>query len=282
MPSHPSALSAFDLVGIHFTRARPPSTTYMAWGHDRAGTLVINGLDPIGATLTERLTLGPPRVIGFDVPFGVPLGLARRLVPMVTHGTAVIERIITSPHAETDLVWADFATEHPGALRLTDAITHGAPSITSTTPPSWRSLRAIAQTLWAVRDRVSIVPFDTLELNPSRPTALEVCPLCLLRLLGLPYLHRSTPDRAPVTELTAERLAVIRALPDSVLSLGTRIELAPHLAHALAEASTTDPLDAVLSLVSVYLATRGLWSPPPLAGPHSARVLTEGWIVRPG
>lgn len=282
MTTNAASLSSLDLVGVRFSPSRPPNATWIAWGVERSGALAVEGIDPIGATFAERLAKGPPRVLGLDVPLGVPLALARRLAPMVTNGSQVMERLVASPPSDTDPVWATYSAEHPGALRLTDAITHGAPSVTAARPPLWRSLRAVGQCLWAVRDRVTLVPFDALELSPMRPTAMEVSPPGLLRLLGLPYLHRVAGDAASVSDRTAERYAVIRGLPDAVAALGARMELPAHIGHALTQDGGADALDAVLSLVSVYLATRGLWSPPPLAGPHASRVLVEGWIVRPG
>src|SRR5581483_4486892 len=147
-----------------------------AWGTERAGALAVDGVEHVGATLAERLSRGLPRVMCLDTPLGVPVALARSLVPIVTNGIQVMEHLVAGAPSQLDAAWATFATEHPGALRLTDALTHGAPTVTAARPPVWRALRAIARILWPLRERVSIVPFDALELNPGRPNVLEVLP----------------------------------------------------------------------------------------------------------
>lgn len=273
-------MESLDLVGVHYSSSRPPNPTWIAWGSERAGALVVDGLDHVSATFAERLAKGPPRVLAVDVPLGVPVALARSLVGVVTNGMQVLERLVSGSPSQLDETWARFAVEHPGALRLTDAINHGAPSITATRPPSWRALRSLAKALWAVRDQVSVLPFEGLELNPLRPMVLEVSPGALLRLAGLPYLARHA--EVSESESSAERLEVLQGLSSAVMSLGARVELPSHVAHACANDRGGEALDAVLSLVSAHLATRGIWTPPPLSGPSAARVAVEGWIVRPG
>lgn len=271
-------MESFDLVGVRYSSSKPPNPTWIAWGSERAGALVVDGLDHVSATFAERLAKGPPRVLAVDVPLGVPLALARDLVGVVTNGMQVLERLVVAPPAQLDETWARFALQHPGALRLTDAITHGAPSITAARPPSWRALRALARVLWSIRDRVVLVPFEGMELSPLRPLVFEVSPGALLRLAGLPYLARHREDPAAAA---AERLAVLQKLPEAITALGVRVELPAHLAHACATDPGGDALDAVLALVSAHLATRGVWAPPPLTGSSAARVAVEGWIVRP-
>ncbi len=274
-----------DLVGVRFSSSKPPNPTHIAWGSDRGGALVVDGIDRVGATFAERLAKGPPRVLAVDVPLGVPVGLARDLVGMALNGSQVLHQLTTAAPSLVDARWAAFAASHPGALRHTDAITHGASSITVPRPPSWRSLGAFARALAPVRDRVTLLPFDSLEFTPARPLVMEALPAAMLRLLGLPYvLHRATPvEGGPsLNDVTAERYAVIRGLPDAVAALGLRLELPAPVANACAQDAGGDALDAVLSLVAAHLGTRGFWTPPPLTGPHAARVLVEGWIVRPG
>ena len=273
-----------DLAGLRFSSSKPPKPSWLAWGSERGGTLVIDAVEYLGATAPERIAKSPPRVLGIDAPFGVPLGLAKRIAPLVTHGSQVLEAIVVTPPSQLDLAWASFSAEHPGALRLTDAITHGAPSITAPRPPSWRTLRGVAQMLWPLRDRVSIVPFDALEITPGRPLVLEVLPAATLRLLGLPYVRRHGPEAATAStaDVTEERLRCVAKLPESVAPLGARIELPAHVANACAQDAGGDALDAVLALVSTYLATRGHWTPPPMTGHAATRALVEGWIVRPG
>lgn len=278
-------MDKLDLVGLHYSSAKPPNPSWMAWGSERSGALHVDGVEHVGATVPERLAKGPPRVLGIDAPFGVPTGLARALVPLVTNGSQILEHLSVAPSALLDAAWATYATENPGALRLTDALSHGAHSITGTKPPLWRTLRALARVLWSLRDRVSVVPFDALELSPARPMVLEVLPAVTLRLLGLPYaLHHATPEAltaAGNTAVTAERLRVVAGLGESVSALGARVELSPHVANACAQDTSGDAIDALIALVAVFLATRGVWSPPPLTGPAATRALVEGWIVRP-
>lgn len=274
-----------DLVGVRFSSARPPNPTHIAWGSDRGGALVVDGIDRVGATFPERLAKGPPRVLAVDVPLGVPVGLARDLVGMALNGSQVLHQLTAAAPSLVDARWAAFAAAHPGALRHTDAVTHGASSITAPRPPSWRSLAAFARALAPVRDRVTLLPFDSLEFTPARPMVMEALPAAMLRLLGLPYLlHRAAPAEgvASLNDVTAERYAVIRGLPDAVAALGLRVELPAPVANACAQDAGGDVLDAVLALVAAHLGTRGFWTPPPLTGPHAARVLIEGWIVRPG
>ncbi|MDB4929759.1 MAG: hypothetical protein JWM10_2243, partial [Myxococcaceae bacterium] len=216
---------------------------------------------------------------------GVPLGLARDLVGMVLNGSQVLHQLAASAPSLVDARWAAFAASHAGALRHTEAVTHGASSITAPRPPSWRALGAFARALAPVRNRVNVLPFDALEFTPGRPVVVEVLPAAMLRLLGLPYtLHRAAPaDAGPsLTEVTAERYAVIRALPEAVSALGLRLELPAPVANACAQDAGGDALDAVLALLAAHLGTRGYWTPPPLTGPNAAKVLVEGWIVRPG
>lgn len=274
-------METLDLVGLRYSSSKPPNPTWMANGSERGGALVIDAVQHVGATFADRLVKGPPRVLGVDVPLGVPLRLARALVPLVTNGLQVIEHLVVSPSASSDAAWAVFATETPGALRLTDAITHGARSITAPRPPLWRALRGLAPTLWSLRDRVSIVPFDAMELSPSRPAVIEVLPASTLRLLGLPYLHHENGTGTP-TEIAAERMGCVAHLVDAAAALGVRVEFPAHVAAVCAQDAGGDALDAVLSLVSVHFATRGYWTPPPLTGPAAAKALIEGWIARPG
>lgn len=272
-----------DLVGVRFSSAKPPNPTYIAWGSERAGALVVDGVDPVGVTLAERLAKGPPRVLGLDVPLGVPVSFARALNPLATNGHQILEHLVATPPSQLDAAWAQHATEHPDALRLTDALTHGTTSVMAPRPPHWRGLRALAQMLWPLRDRVAIVPFDTLELSPARPMVLEVSPAAMLRVLGLPWrLHHAAADVARPQDVTAERLMVIRGLADALAPYGVRMDFTAHVAAACAQDNGGDALDAVLSLVAVHLATRGQWAPPPWTGYHATRALTEGWIVRPG
>lgn len=274
-----------DLVGVRFSSARPPNPTHIAWGSDRGGALVVDGIDRVGATFADRIARGVPRVLAVDVPLGVPVALARDLVGMVLNGSQVLHQLTVAPPSLVDARWAAFAASHPGALRHTEAITHGAPSITAPRPPSWRALGALARALAPVRAQVTVLPFDSLEFTPGRPMVIEALPSAMLRLLGLPYLlHRASPSEGgpSLNEVTAERYAVIRALPDALGALGLRLELPAPVANACAQDSGGDALDAVLSLVAAHLGTRGFWTPPPLTGPNAAKVLIEGWIVRPG
>jgi hypothetical protein len=228
----------------------------------------------------------PPKVLAVDCPLGVPQGLARLLVGLASNGSQVLERLVASPPTELDTTWARFATECPGALRLTDALTHGAPSVTAPRPPVWRSVRALARILWTLRDRVCLVPFDSLKLIPTRSMVLEALPTSTLRLLGLPYLSYRTPlDGAPApspSESTTARMHILTSLPTALAALGFRLELPAHVVNACVTDSHGDAVDAVLCCVTAALATRGLWAPPPLSGPLAARVQLEGWIVRPG
>lgn len=274
-----------DLVGLRFSSSKPPNPTHIAWGSDRAGALVVDGIDRVGATFAERLAKGPPRVLAVDVPLGVPAALARELVGMALNGSQVLQQLTSAAPSLVDARWAAFAASHPGALRHTEAITHGASSITAPRPPSWRALGAFARALAPVRNQVTLLPFDALEFTPNRPMVVEVLPAAMLRLLGLPYtLHRATPvDGGPsLNEVTAERYAVIRGLPEAVSALGLRLELPAPVANACAQDAGGDALDAVLALLAAHLGTRGFWTPPPFAGPNAAKVLVEGWIVRPG
>lgn len=278
-------METFDLVGVRFSSARPPNPTHIAWGSDRGGALVVDGIDRVGATFPERLARGAPRVLAVDVPLGVPVALARDLVGMALNGSQVLHQLATAAPSLIDARWAGFAAAHPGALRHTEAITHGAASITAPRPPSWRALGAFARALAPIRNQVTVLPFDALEFTPGRPVVIEVLPAAMLRLLGLPYtLHRAIPAEggATLTEVTAERYTVIRALPDAISALGLRLDLPAPVANACAQDANGDALDAVLSLVAAHLGTRGFWTPPPLTGPSAARVLIEGWIVRPG
>lgn len=275
-------MDGIDLAGLRFSSSKPPNPTWFAWGSERGGALAIDGVEYLGATAPDRIAKGPPRVLGIDAPFGVPVGLAKMLSPLVTNGSQVLEQLVVTPSAKLDAAWATFATEHPGALRLTDAITHGAPSITAPRPPSWRTLRGLAQVLWGLRDRVLIVPFDALEISPARSNVIEVLPASTLRLLGLPYLRRHGGEAASAADLTEERLHCIAKLTESLGAYGVRAEFPAHVANACAQDAGGDALDAVLSLVTVYLATRGHWTPPPISGFGAAKALIEGWIVRPG
>ncbi len=275
-------MDGIDLAGLRYSSSKPPNPTWFAWGSERGGALSIDGVEYLGATAPDRISKGPPRVLGIDAPFGVPMGLAKKLSPLVTNGSQVVEQLVVKPAAQLDAAWATFATEHPGALRLTDAITHGAPSITTPRPPSWRTLRGLAQILWGLRDRVAIVPFDALEISPTRANVIEVLPASTLRLLGLPYAHRHGGEPGSAADLTEERLHTIAHLAGALTAFGVRAEFPAHVANACAQDAGGDALDAVLSLVTVYLATRGHWTPPPLSGVGAARALVEGWIVRPG
>ena len=269
-----------DLCGVHFSSAKPPNPSWMAWGSERAGRLVVEGIEPVGATFAEVVSRTLPHVLGIDTPFGVPFRLARALVPLVTNGSQILEHLTVGTPAELDAAWARFATERPGALRLTDALTNGAPSITAPRPPLWRSLRGLARILWSLRDRVAIVPFDTLELVPTRPMVLEVLPGSLLRILGLPFEYRPAPDLRGDPN-AATRLAVLSQLSEGVASFGLPVEVAASVANACAGDPNGDALDAVLACVTVHLATRGQWAPPPLTGYGASRSLVEGWIARP-
>jgi hypothetical protein len=280
MRYHRAVMDALDLVGVRYSSSKPPNPTWIAWGSERGGALVVDGLDHVSATFADRLAKGPPRVLAVDVPLGVPTALARDLVGVATNGMQVLERLVGGAPAQLDEAWARFAVQHPGALRLTDAITHGAPSITAARPPSWRALRSLAKALWPLRDRVVLVPFEGIEMSPMRPMVFEVSPGALLRVTGLPYLARHTD--ATASDATAERLTVLQRLADAVATLGARVELPAHVAHACANDAGGDALDAVLSLVCAHLATRGVWTPPPLSGHGAARAAVEGWIVRPG
>lgn len=274
-----------DLVGVRFSSAKPPNPTHIAWGSDRAGALVVDGIDRVGATFADRLARGAPRVLAVDAPLGVPVGLARELVGMVLNGSQVLHQLATAAPSLVDARWASFAASHPGALRHTEAITHGATSITAPRPPCWRALGAFARALAPVRNHVTVLPFDALEFTPSRPVVIEALPAAMLRLLGLPYvLHRAAPSEggASLNEVTAERYAVIRALPEALGALGLRLDLPAPVANACAQDAGGDALDAVLALVAAHLGTRGFWTPPPITGPNAAKVLVEGWIVRPG
>lgn len=272
-----------DLVGVRFSSARPPNPTWIAWGTERGGALVVDGVDHVGATLAERLARGTPRVLGVDVPFGLPAVLARTFVPLVSNGWQVLEHLVVTPSATLDVAWAEWATAHPGTLRLTEALSHGAPSLTDPRPPQWRRIRALAKILWDLRDRVAVVPFDSLELSPVRPMVLEVLPATLLRILALPLTwHQSDHTQLGTVEHTTARLEVLRRLPEALNALGIRMEIPGPIANAAAHDKAGDAIEAILGLVSAYLATRGLWIPPPITGPHAPRVLVEGWIVRPG
>lgn len=258
----------------------------MAFGTERGGRFVVEGIDHVGATLPEVLHRGIPRVLAIDAPLGVPVGLAREILPLVTNGSQILERMVATAPSTLDAVWAQYAVEHPGALRLTDALTHGATSVTSPRPPVWRTLQSLAKLLWELRDRASILPFDAMELSPARPMVFEVLPASTLRLLGLPYADYRAPldgSAAPSANVsTRERLTVLARLPRAMADLGARVEVSATVADLCASDLAGDAMDAVLACVTAHLATRGLWSPPPIAGAHSARVLTEGWIVRPG
>ena len=113
-----------------------------------------------------------------------------------------------------------------------------------------------------------------------------VLPASTLRLLGLPYGDYRAPldgGAAPSANVsTRERLTILTRLPRAVGELGARVEVSATVADLCASDLAGDAMDAVIACVTAHLATRGLWSPPPIAGAHSARVLTEGWIVRPG
>ena len=204
---------------------------------------------------------------------------------MALNGSQVLHQLAVAAPSLVDARWASFAASHPGALRHTEAITHGATSITAPRPPSWRALGAFARALAPIRNDVVVLPFDALEFTPGRPVVIETLPASLLRLLGLPYtLHRAAPSEggATLNDVTAERYAVLRGLPDAISALGLRLELPAPVANACAQDAAGDALDAVLALVAAHLATRGYWTPPPLTGPSAAKVLIEGWIVRPG
>ncbi len=276
-------MDALDLVGLRYSSAKPPNPSWIAWGTERSGALAIDGVDLVGATVAERLDRQLPRVLAIDVPFGVPQGLARAMVPMVTNGWQVIEHLVITPGPVLDTAWAEFSADHPGALRLTEAISHGTPGITAPRPPNWRHLRALAKILWGLRDRVAVLPFDALELSPLKPMVLEVSPATLLRVLGLPYrFHGADAATGRTTEATAERLSVVRSLADAMMPLGVTLELPAAIANTCAHDAAGDALCAVLALVSAQLATRGMWTPPGITGPQGARALVEGWIVRPG
>lgn len=272
------------LVGVHFSSVKPPNPTWIAWGVERGGALVLEGVEHVGVTLPERLARHTPRVLALDAPFGVPLAFARSLVNLVTNGSQILEHLAVANPAELDAAWATFATEHPGALRLTEAITHGAPSVTTPRPPLWRTTRALAKLLWSLRDRVAVLPFDALELTPTRSMVLETLPGATLRILGLPYArYRESPDLPlPESVGTATRLAIVKGLGPALAPLGVRIDVHNTVADGCAADHGGDALDAVLSCVTAHLATRGLWSPPPLAGHNAVRAQVEGWIVRPG
>ena len=275
-------MEGLDLVGLHFSASKPPNPTWMATGSERGGALVVDAVEHLGATLADRLARAVPRVLGVDAPFGVPLALAKRIVPLATNGSQVIEQLVASAPSALDATWAAYVTEHPGGLRHTEAITHGAVSITSVRPPLWRSFHGVAKLLWGLRDRVAVVPFDALEIAPTRSTVIEVLPGATLRLLGLPYAARHGGDAgASPSALTEERVTVLRDLVAAVKAFGVRVELPAHVANVCAQ-DAGDALDAVLSLVTTHLATRGLWTPPPLSGVGAQRALVEGWIVRPG
>jgi hypothetical protein len=99
---------------------------------------------------------------------------------------------------------------------------------------------------------------------------------------GLPSGARHGGDAAASTSaLTEERVTILRDLAAAVKAYGVRVELPAHVANVCAQ-DGGDALDAVLSLVTTHLATRGLWTPPPLSGVAATRALVEGWIVRPG
>src|SRR5438552_2630420 len=115
-------MESLELVGLHYSSSKPPNPTWMAWGAERAGALVVDGVEYVGATLAERLSKGVPRVLGIDAPFGVPTELAKRMVGLATTGSQILEHLVVTPPSKLDATWAMFATEHPGALRLTDAI----------------------------------------------------------------------------------------------------------------------------------------------------------------
>lgn len=277
-------MDGLDLVGLRFSATKPPNATWMAHGAERGGALVVDAAEHVGATLADRLAHAVPRVLGLDAPFGVPLGLAKKLVPLATNGSQVIEQLVAAAPSALDATWATFAAEHPGALRHTDALTHGARSITSVRPPLWRTFHGVAKLLWGLRDRVAVVPFDALEIAPARSTVIEVSPGATLRLLGLPYQVRHGHDAgasATPAALSEERVTVLRDLAAAVRAYGVRLELPAHVANVCAQ-DAGDALDAVLALVTTHLATRGHWSPPPLTGVGAQRSLVEGWIVRPG
>ena len=274
----------FDLAGVRFSSSKPPNPTWIAWGTERSGALSLDGVDHVGATLGEHLARKLPRVLAVDTPLGVPIGLARALFPLVTNGSQVLEHLVAAGASQLDATWASFAAEHPGALRLTDAITHGAPTVSSPRPPVWRQLRALARMLWPLRDQLSFVPFDALELHPARANVIEAQPGATLRLLGLPYgSYHGVPDESATrSPAGAERLGIVVGLPNALAPLGVRAEIAASVADACAADNAGDALDATLACVTAYLATRGLWSPPPISGPYAAKVMVEGWIVRPG
>ena len=272
------AMQNLDLVGLRFSSAKPPNPTHLAHGRDRGGALVVDGIDRVGATFTERLARGVPRVLAVDVPLGVPALLATDLAGMALNGSQVLAALASTAPSLVDARWAAFAATQPGALRFTDAVTHGAPSITAPRPASWRALGAFARALATVRDQVSVLPFDTLAFSPAKPLVVEALPAAMLRLFGLPYEHHHGAG----PEAAAERLAVLRGLPDAVAALGLRMELPAPAANLCAQDDGGDALDAVLCLVAAWLGTRGLWAAPPSSGPFAARVVVEGWIVRPG
>jgi hypothetical protein len=275
-------METYDCLGLRYSSSKPPNFSWMAWGAERAGALTVDGVEYVGATVAERLARTTFRVAGVDVPLGVPGKLARAMVPLATTGSQVLDHIVTTSAPVLDASWATFATEHPGTLRYTECLTHGAPAITSPKPPSWRALRGMAQCIWPLRERIRIMPFDTLELVPSASTMMEVLPAATLRLLGLPYLRLYSDETYSANALTEERMRCLSSLPDALSSLGTRLELPAHLAYIIAEDTHGNALQALLSLITVYLATRGHWTPPPLAGTWASRALLEGWIVRPG
>lgn len=131
----------------------------MAFGTERGGRFVVEGIDHVGATLPEVSHRGVPRVLAIDAPFGVPVALARSVLPLVTNGSQILERRAATAPSTLDAVWAQFVGEHPGALRLTDALTHGATSVTSTRPPVWRTLQSLASSSRNSATGVTVVPF---------------------------------------------------------------------------------------------------------------------------
>ncbi|MBL8601657.1 MAG: DUF429 domain-containing protein [Myxococcales bacterium] len=273
---------SLDLVGTRFSSVKPPNPTWIAWGTERNGALAVDGVDRVGATFFERIARAPPRVLAVDTALGVPAGLARTMVPLVTNGWQVLEHLVVTPGPVLDSRWAEWSAAHPGALRLTEALCHGAPSVTAARPPLWRHLRAFAKALWELRDQVAVLPFDSLEMSPLRPMVLESVPATTLRVLGLPFaFHHADPTQAAGVEATRERLEVLRRLPDALLPYGVRFDLPASVVNLVTLDTAGDALDAIVSLVTAYLATRGQWAPPPITGPHASRALIEGWIVRP-